>query len=78
MIDNKEPSTAAINAVRALAAKQAADEGLWFSAAYASEAYLQNALRELAAAVEAMAVEQAPIPGDGCLNCERDAIRGGK
>jgi len=40
------------NDVRALVNKQAEDEGLWFVAKYASEAYLQAALRELHAAIE--------------------------
>ena len=39
-------------AARKLAAAQAEDEGLWFNARYASEAYLQRALRELHSAVE--------------------------
>lgn len=33
---------------------QAADEGLWFMAQYASEAYLQSELRGLHAAIEAL------------------------
>lgn len=37
---------------RALAAKQAEDDGLWFVAQTASEAYLQQELRKLHAAVE--------------------------
>ena len=37
---------------RAIAAEQAEDEGLWFDAQTASEAYLQQALRELARAIE--------------------------
>lgn len=41
-----------ISAARALAAKQAKDDGLWFNAMTAPEAYLQNALRELASAIE--------------------------
>lgn len=32
--------------------KQAKDEGLWFVPVYASEDYLQRALRELHAAIE--------------------------
>ena len=39
----------------ALVQQQAEDEGLWFIAATAPEAYLQQALRELHAAVEAEA-----------------------
>ena len=35
-----------------IAAEQAEDEGLWFITLYASEAYLQAALRRLTAAVE--------------------------
>ena len=37
--------------------EQAEDEGLWFCAKYASEAYLQGALRELHEAVEQAATE---------------------
>lgn len=39
--------------------EQAKDDGLWFIAKYASEAYLQNSLRELHAAVEQGAAERA-------------------
>ena len=39
--------------VRALVKEQAEDEGLWFEAQTAAEAYLQQALRELHAAVDA-------------------------
>ena len=38
--------------LKALVDKQAKDEGLWFNAKYVTEAYLQNALRELHAAIE--------------------------
>jgi len=38
---------------------QADDEGLWFKAQTASEAYLQNALRELHRAIEAAAARQS-------------------
>ena len=41
-----------LNAATALAAKQAEDDGLWFEAETVTEAHLQNALRELAAAIE--------------------------
>lgn len=43
----------AIEALRELVERQANDEGLWFRAKFASEQYLQSALRELHAAVEA-------------------------
>jgi hypothetical protein len=42
----------ALAAARAIAAEQAEDEGLWFLAATASEAYLQQELRRLTRAVE--------------------------
>jgi hypothetical protein len=45
---------------RALVAKQALDDGLWFVAQTAAEAYLQQELRKLHAAVEA----QINKPGD--------------
>ncbi len=41
-----------LRAARRLSAKQAEDDGLWFEAMTVTEAYLQNALRELAAAIE--------------------------
>jgi hypothetical protein len=40
------------DAVRALLAEQAADEGLWFIAQTAPEAYLQQELRRLHAVIE--------------------------
>ena len=43
---------------KAVAAEQAEDEGLWFIPVYASEAYLQAALRRLTAAVEGKTSEQ--------------------
>ena len=42
--------------VRKLVDAQAEDEGLWFMAKYASEAYLQQELRKLHSAVEALAI----------------------
>lgn len=41
-----------IKELRKLVNKQAEDGGLWFVAQYASEAYLQAALRELHATIE--------------------------
>ena len=41
-----------IERLKKLVAKQAEDEGLWFIAEYASEAYLQEALRLLHEAIE--------------------------
>ena len=52
LIDKVEELEAKLKTACELAAKQAEDEGLWFDAQYASEAYLQNALRELAASIE--------------------------
>jgi len=43
------------DSIRALASKQAEDDGLWFVALRASEAYLQSALRDLHAAIEGCA-----------------------
>ena len=48
-----------------VAAEQAEDEGLWFQPVYASEAYLQAALRRLTAAVE----------GKSPDDCARDALK---
>jgi len=42
-----------MEALREIMARQVEDEGLWFAAQHASEAYLQAALRELHAAIEA-------------------------
>ena len=59
MLDSSEPSSGqgmldTSEPIRALALvhEQAEDEGLWFEAQTATEAYLQAALRELHAAVE--------------------------
>lgn len=38
--------------LRKIVEEQAEDEGLWFIAKYASEAYLQTALRKIHAAIE--------------------------
>lgn len=43
----------ALGRIRALVAAQAEDEGLWFEAETCAEAYLQQELRKLHAAVEA-------------------------
>lgn len=43
-----------IKELRQIVDEQAEDEGLWFMALYASEAYLQTALRQLHAAIEEM------------------------
>jgi hypothetical protein len=43
-----------IDFLKEFVAKQAEDKGLWFTAQYASEAYLQAALRHLHALVEAL------------------------
>lgn len=45
-----------------LVQQQAEDEGLWFVARYTSEAYLQQALRTLHAAVECDAIEREDPP----------------
>jgi hypothetical protein len=42
----------ALKRIRAVVDRQAEDEGLWFVAETASEAYLQQELRRLHAAVE--------------------------
>ncbi len=64
-----------IKDVKSLVTLQAEDDGLWFHARYASEAYLQAALRQLHAAVEAL--------DGGKRDCEapienQDAARWGK
>ena len=46
-----------IAAVKGLVDKQATDEGLWFIAQTAPEAYLQQELRKLHGAVEIMAMD---------------------
>lgn len=48
------PSLASVRKVRAIVHEQAEDEGLWFVAETASEAYLQQELRKLHAAIEDM------------------------
>ena len=56
--------TARLAAVRAIMDEQAKDEGLWFQAPHASEAYLQQELRRLHEAIEGKTQEQ----------CAREAI----
>lgn len=46
-----------------LVQQQAEDEGLWFIAQYASEVYLQQALRDLHAAIEADSKDSLPPDG---------------
>ena len=56
--------------LRTLVDRQAEDEGLWFDAATAPEAYLQQELRRLHAAVEACGwqpIETAPRDGTPVL-----------
>jgi tryptophan 2,3-dioxygenase len=48
--DAPQPNT--WSAVKWLSDMMAEDEGLWFIAHYASEAYLQQALRDLCAAID--------------------------
>ena len=43
-----------------LVTKQAEDDGLWFVAKHATEAYLQDALRKLHTAVESEPVDLTP------------------
>jgi hypothetical protein len=45
--------------VRAIVDEQAEDEGLWFVAETAAEAYLQQELRRLHAAIEATLIDGA-------------------
>ena len=48
----REKALAQLVQARQIAAEQAEDEGLWFQATTATEAYLQQALRRLTRAVE--------------------------
>ena len=43
-----------IDFLKEFVAKQAEDDGLWFTAQYISEAYLQAALRKLHSLIEAL------------------------
>lgn len=45
-------ANAKIEKAKKLVASQAEDEGLWFVSVYITEAYLQSALRALAAVIE--------------------------
>ncbi len=49
-------------ALAELVCRQAEDDGLWFNAKYSSEAYLQNALRAVHAAVESLVFYPDPAP----------------
>jgi hypothetical protein len=48
-------------AIKAIVDEQADDEGLWFRAETAAEAYVQAALRRLHAAIEGKTPEQCAI-----------------
>ena len=61
-----ENAEARLLKARLLVAKQADDEGLWFQAATAPEAYLQQELRRLHAAIE------NKEPNECALNVLRD------
>jgi DNA repair exonuclease SbcCD ATPase subunit len=52
--DQLAEAKAEIEKLQEIVNKQAEDPGLWFMAQYASEAYLQAALRELHAQIEAL------------------------
>jgi hypothetical protein len=58
MADGAEP---AIRALKILVEQQAEEEGLWFRARYIEEAYLQQNLRALHAAAEAV-LASSPRP----------------
>jgi hypothetical protein len=47
--------------IKAVVEEQANDEGLWFQAETAAEAYVQTALRRLHAAIEGKTPEQCAI-----------------
>lgn len=53
----KSEMNQALVELRGLVNEQAEDEGIWFRAMYASEAYLQRALRDLHDAVERLTVD---------------------
>ena len=52
VIDHIQALQARIEELEAFVAEQAEDEGLWFKSVYASEAYLQSALRQLHRKIE--------------------------
>lgn len=66
---------------RQIAAEQAEDDGLWFVAETATEAYLQQELRRLTAAVEAesawMPIETAPKDSNVLLTDGVNVSEGG-
>jgi hypothetical protein len=53
----EHPDRRSLAAVQRLVDKRATDEGLWFIAQTAPEAYLQQELRKLHGAVEIMAMD---------------------
>jgi hypothetical protein len=50
----------ALHGLRELVHRQAEDDGLWFDARYVTEAYLQQELRKLHAAIEAVTNDLGP------------------
>jgi hypothetical protein len=53
VIEERDTAVLKLSTLRNIVSAQAEDEGLWFQAATAPEAYLQQELRKLHAAIEA-------------------------
>ncbi len=63
-LDNYLVARPSFGPVRALVDEQAEDEGLWFIAQTAPEAYLQQELRRLHTAIANFAENSHPVPQD--------------
>lgn len=61
VIDTCEASLKVVEAANKVVSEQAEDDGLWFEAQYALEAYLQNALRRLHAIIEAQPFQEPEV-----------------
>lgn len=57
-VNRAEAAESQVRAMQAVASEQAEDPGLWFIAETAAEAYLQDALRRLHAAIEGKSPEE--------------------
>lgn len=67
-----EASNERVRAARIIVDEQAGDDGLWFIAETCAEAYVQQALRRLHAAIEGKTPEQCAIETIAALTHEQE------
>jgi hypothetical protein len=62
----------ALQGIRAKSAQMAEDDGLWFGAATAAEAYLQSELRKLCAVIEGVSPDECARAAYDCMRATRE------